>query len=189
MTGFTPKKEVSFFERVSCKRTLHINDYNEEERQACWYQADEFEAMKQEARQTVKFMEQNADCLDDVNFCRRGLEFRTNEESQKRYTLKGKAVDVVMDEMERQWAFCECNPEIIAELYQSITRQCQIEAHLRALADFDAAYPKEITPTHTLRHVLINMQSPCKPQISTSRRQRSLSMDLTVFHPRRPLAA
>jgi hypothetical protein len=72
------KRSVSFYPNAKGKLALHINDYTEEEIQACWYNREDFKEFKRAIRlPTVHMMERNRKISEEYQHCRRGLESRT----------------------------------------------------------------------------------------------------------------
>ena len=136
MTSSTTKKQVSFHPRVTCKRALHINNYSDDEVMASFYQEDDYLEMREDVRRCVQLIEQGHDhALDDINYCRTGVENRTTAKLQNRVAHRMRAVDAVLNEVDRQWnAQEEYDDEIISELYKQITASTTYQAHSAALA-------------------------------------------------------
>jgi hypothetical protein len=62
-TNFTDTKKkderrvVSFYVNAKVKRTLHVNDYSDEEYRACWYTTQEMARMRMEALTIAALMD------------------------------------------------------------------------------------------------------------------------------------
>ena len=129
-------KKVSFCETVRMKRTLHINDYTQREIEATWYSKADMEPIRREILQTVQLMEsgRTAD-IDDVIYCQRGLEFRTEQGARLRQRNKDLSREAVLDEQDFQECSGYSDIEAIASVYVHSTYQCQVAAHILGLTD------------------------------------------------------
>jgi hypothetical protein len=99
----TPKatRAISFSPDVRVKKTLHLNNYSNDEIDACWYNEAETKAIREQARRTVEQMQAEAD-LDGPKYCTRGLEILTAEGRRQRMENRFQAWDAVLNEQERQ---------------------------------------------------------------------------------------
>ena len=129
-------KKVSFCETVRMKRTLHINDYTQREIEATWYSKAEKEHIRREILQTVQLMESGriAD-IDDVVYCQRGLEFRTDQGARLRQGNKDLSREAVLDEQDFQECSGYSDIEAIASVYSEISYQCRVAALMMGLSD------------------------------------------------------
>jgi hypothetical protein len=72
------KRYVSFYPNAKGTLVLHINDYTEEEIQACWYNREDLKEFKRAIRlPTVVLMERNRKINEEYQHCRRGQTSRT----------------------------------------------------------------------------------------------------------------
>jgi hypothetical protein len=67
------QKSVSFSLRVKVRRTLHMNDYTDDEKLACWFGPEEMNKIRDDVFCTIDLIENMLE-VDDENHCRRGLE-------------------------------------------------------------------------------------------------------------------
>jgi hypothetical protein len=96
-------KSVSFNGKVRARNALHINDYLEEERQATWLNATDIERIRRETRDTVEMMKWGV-TVDEKEYSRGGLEYRTNDTIHIRRKNRCAAVQAVLNEQYRQGA-------------------------------------------------------------------------------------
>jgi hypothetical protein len=133
-----PKKGVSFHEEIIVRAALHRNDYSEEEAQATWLNAADGHRIRRENRFTVEMMNRRG-TIDEDEYSRRGLEYRTRQGNQIRRDHRSAAVRVVLNEQYKQQqgagrSFID-EEEQIAKVYKVCTSRCQISAQLSALSD------------------------------------------------------
>jgi hypothetical protein len=129
------KIKVAFTSMVRVMGVLHLDDFSDEEVQACYCDDTEFMSMKTDVKVTAKLVEMGDLPNDTSNYCRRGTEYRTGEGARRRLFNKKGGRDVVFDEQDAQWDCDIFDQDAIASLYVAATRHCQIEAHRLALQD------------------------------------------------------
>ena len=84
--------------------------------------------------------------LDLVQYCRRGLEFRTPDGTRLREQHKAAARDAVLKEQARQYKQTgSCDPEILAGVYRQFAYKSSLAAHLAGLSDMKVA--QDLTET------------------------------------------
>ena len=144
------KKTVTFAKRGSWRRTIHINEYTNEEIQATWYSRLEKKQIKEEIRVTVHLMSKgllsrrNIDnagiCTcgdyDETHYSTRGIEYYTRKLSTIKIQNKRIALDTVLDEQAYQRAvYKSCDPVKLAEVYKEATHESKVIASLIGLSD------------------------------------------------------
>lgn len=110
MPGATKKKKsVSFHESVKVRLAIHIDDYTDTEIDACWYSPEEFHAICTDIQATVNrlqdveaateyddkqvkntMLQQQQQQQDDNSneFCRRGVECKTQKSKLRRQRIR-----------------------------------------------------------------------------------------------------
>jgi hypothetical protein len=128
-------KSVSFNERVWAKKTIHCNDFSEEEIQSYWYCDEGFRRIKREVKFEANLLENQ--CIEESSkkYCSRGLEYFTHSGSKVRRINKSRARSLVMEEQELQRDEGSNDPEYIAEVYAFVAADCKADA--RAFAQLD----------------------------------------------------
>ena len=134
MTPTRATRTVSFSPDVHVKRTLHINNYSDDEITATWFNETDFQRIHQEISVTVQMMERS-EPIDHNKYCSRGLEFRTRVGAHQRLQNKVDARDAVLTEQDLQWNEDIDDPEMLADVYRDISRCCIVSAHMAGLFD------------------------------------------------------
>ena len=131
------KKSVTFAPHVRAKRHLHVNDFTPEELEACWFDGEDFECIKDECQaialvcSSSKFLVEDNDKL---GFCKRGIEHLTQKGMKRRLQNKVTGWDAVLDA--QQDVVASSDPTVyIAKAYHKISYECLIAAHARGLQD------------------------------------------------------
>lgn len=131
-----PKKSVSFNEAATQRYTLHINNYTDEEVDACWWTPEEFKAIRADARYAANLVMggylQNG---DNDHYCKRGVENFTREGVYRRSSVKQAAYAAVLDEQDAQWDEGIFEQEFIAYAYAPHSEASHSFAHSVALQD------------------------------------------------------
>jgi hypothetical protein len=135
------KRCVAFSPNVHAKRTLHANDYSDEEFHACWYDSNTRAKFRSEVRQTVAMMEAGADLDNDHEYCTRGLEGHTKVGAKLRRKVREKAWFAVYDEQERQDREGVWKDDSLARIYGYCTYSCQTKARVMGVSDSTATLP------------------------------------------------
>jgi hypothetical protein len=135
-TSLEPKSRrfVSFTPQVSVRDALHIDDYTDEEHDACWFISEDYENMKKEIDCTVGLIERKA-TIDEIHYCRRGVERRTKEASESRHHTRIVTIDAVLDEQYTQSYDTINGPELIAIAYMELNYRCQMAAYVTGVTD------------------------------------------------------
>jgi hypothetical protein len=139
----------------------HIDDLSDEEVKATWYEHEDYEAIKKSIIPLIRKMMKNEEVAETNRQTTRGLEYRTRDGAIRRQTNKSRAMTVVLDEIDRQLEFAGyVNEEILRKVYQSVSKQCQDEAHDLALGDVEAA--REGCEDITMQVILQHEQEACR---------------------------
>jgi hypothetical protein len=135
------KRCVAFSPSVQVRRTLHANDYSDEEFHACWYNSKGRAQFRRDGRQTVAMMEAGSDLDDDHEYCTRGLEGHTKMGAKVRRNNREKAWFAVYYEQERQEREGVCKDDSLARIYAYCTYSCQTKARVMGVSDSTATLP------------------------------------------------
>jgi hypothetical protein len=130
-----PKKSVSFSESARMKKHIHINNFTQEEIDACWFPEAERSQSRQEIDYTIELMTRGED-IDASKYCTRGLECRTPQGAATKNQNKVDAWDTVMDEQDRQFSIGIIDIDSLSMAYIQSSRSCQVSA--AAMASLDA---------------------------------------------------
>jgi hypothetical protein len=129
----TASSSVSFAPLVTAYAYPHIDDYSDEEVEACWYTRKEMQSTKADAKTTLMVMGVNR--VNHDSMCTRGLEYITPEARVQRYFIRANAKNAVFKEQNSQLADKMCNRDKIAEVYYMKTHRSQMVARLMARVD------------------------------------------------------
>jgi hypothetical protein len=130
-----PRRTVAFSEAVTIRTTLHVNNYTDDEIDACWYDDYENEMMRKEMRSVLILLQNCMLEQDTEQYCRRGLECHTREVALQRLKNKTAVLEAVFEEQEFQWDEGIWEPEYIAHAYKAACPTYQANAHAIALKD------------------------------------------------------
>jgi len=125
---------VVFDETVKVTPITPIRDLLENH-QDLWFQADEFEKIRNKARLLVHKVNNNL--TQGKNYCVRGLEGYLNPQVKQR--IKGESLDIVLDEQDLQFHNGTFDENRIARSYMLAAAQSKKEALRRAEFDEDDA--------------------------------------------------
>lgn len=129
----TPKKGITFNNRVTVRRTIHIADFTNEEIDACWYSYMEYSNIRRHVQETILLAEHEiiSEARDCQTYCCRGLEGFTSEGMEGRRRRRNNAKMAVFDEQDRQFeAGKEMDGDEIARLYR---RRCRSSRNISLL--------------------------------------------------------
>eukprot|EP00934_Nitzschia_sp_Nitz4_P005486 Nitzschia sp. Nitz4//scaffold26_size159584//129659//130264//NITZ4_002514-RA/size159584-processed-gene-0.209-mRNA-1//1//CDS//3329545151//5476//frame0 len=104
------------------------------ERDAIWYNKQEFEAIKGDNNLSEKLMQIGRENPENFGHCYRGLE-RRQAGGQRRRSSITLAIEAVLEEQRRQGDESAFDPELLAEVYQGYTHVAVDKARLMALKD------------------------------------------------------
>jgi hypothetical protein len=124
------------FARTLDKQTIehtHLSDYTPEEKQACFFQRDDYKRMRVHNNDTVDKMIHRMP-LQENEECVTGLEARTPRDNMLCHQSIRQALFAVLDEQDDQWRFDGClNDDILASRYMTYTYDAKDRACTRAL--------------------------------------------------------
>jgi hypothetical protein len=142
------KKNVSFNEQAFMRETLHISDYNFEEKRNSWFNRIEMHNMKAAMAATLRLMVRGDLDSDSNHHCARGLEFRSRAGARKRKENNLLALEAVLGEQDNQYDKGIFNQTTISRVYHDVSRQSRISAYERGMKDEVAANEERslITP-------------------------------------------
>jgi hypothetical protein len=139
----SPKKakKVYFAKTVQYKEMRHIKDFSQEEIEAVWMEARDYQMIKAIVKTTVIMMMKGERIPeDDEDFCTRGLEFRTRAGSRIRSRNKLRARSAVLNEQDLQSDENFSDPQFIAMACMEESLEGREAAHVRALYDHQCVY-------------------------------------------------
>ena len=132
----TKKKFVRFNHTVHYREIRHIMDYTDEQIEATWLTPQDYAAIKQIVKNTIRMMMRGEAILDDdPNFCTRGLEFRTKNGSKVRARNKVRARSAVLNEQDMQREEGYNEQQMIAMTCMEASLECRQGARARGLYD------------------------------------------------------
>jgi hypothetical protein len=126
---------VRFSEKTHVvRKTLSRKYYTSEEKQACWYTAEENKSIYKHCRKEIRKM--NEGCkLKDKKYCSQGLEGHTTLGAAAKMRNRWLAINAVLDEQMIQWEEGVFNEDAIAEIYCKSSSSCQLWANIVGLRD------------------------------------------------------
>ncbi|KAG7347732.1 hypothetical protein IV203_016437 [Nitzschia inconspicua] len=152
---------VSFHPTEHIMQVLHIDDYSDEEREQCWYSADEINSIRCQNRLIVAAHKASASVSasdpllpprqlsDDEKFYKRGLE-QDLPAANKRHQARRKSIHLVIQT--HFFAACQEDEDDqstgdlgtalnlkIAQLYKEASYECKMAAYLRGVEDAKVA--------------------------------------------------
>jgi hypothetical protein len=161
-------KSVTFAETAKVRLTLHINDYSDDEIDACYYSREHFYGFKRDIKRTARMMQMKRK-IDENVFCTRGLESRTHAGNKTRSTKRKASVCSVLMEQMKQFRSEEAegkncyDDEKIAAMYAPFTRNSTTSAYLTGLSDEMVAREQEQKtldrPTNNVACQLLKLRS------------------------------
>ena len=122
----TPKS-VCFASHVEIFLVDRIDDFTPDEIAAVWYDKIDFNRMRQEIKNMVKFMETGTQ-LPSNKESTRGLEHRTRVGAWAKFQRKKTAYCAVLDEQDNQWENGTSDYDTIAKVYMGHSAICLEEA-------------------------------------------------------------
>ena len=131
------KKYASFRKRLSYRYVISLDQYTEEEIDACWFSREELRTIRTDVKFAVDRLTNGN--LDDSaeQYCQRGLECQTPLAALKRNRLRIATREVVLDEQDiqyNQYGYV-IDPFLIAAACQLISKSASENARSIALKD------------------------------------------------------
>jgi hypothetical protein len=124
---------VSFYPRVRIQRVPTRKMIPKTQMHDVWYSRDEFHVIRQECFKTIRLMKDDDDETDEthplfdddnIELCRRGLEYKTPKAYKHRQKQKKEIRHVVFDELDFQEEQGMDDPEWLAKLSRDQSRSC-----------------------------------------------------------------
>eukprot|EP00934_Nitzschia_sp_Nitz4_P003202 Nitzschia sp. Nitz4//scaffold106_size73319//19329//19883//NITZ4_005730-RA/size73319-processed-gene-0.66-mRNA-1//-1//CDS//3329532502//3192//frame0 len=129
---------VTFAKRVRIKKIRSYTLYSDQERDAVWYDEEEYAEIKKRCLQSIRMM-MRGDMPENDEFCSRGLEVRTKNNARARKELRLKASCLVLEEQDIQMDMGITDDERIREIYLYSAGDAHSRAHFYGLRDAKAA--------------------------------------------------
>jgi hypothetical protein len=146
------RRVVSFCESARVKRTLHIKDYSDDEKNATWYTHAEMSLIRHHIECIVQKLNQG-EAIDETEDCIRGVEFRTSQWIEWRRENRESAFDAVLDEQQLQRLQAQHDTERLARIYWEWSNHCQVVASKIGVMDAVVAREACFTEKHTTTDV------------------------------------
>jgi hypothetical protein len=140
--NYSEKRQVTFFEKVAIRETIHLNEYTAGERRRSWYNKQELKEIKYQLKKTAVSMQAGQLKIDTDFDCTRGLEFRVGKKAIQRRKRILHAVMTVLSEQEDQRMLGILDPVTISLAYRPISRVSAAKAFNIARSDELEAYCK-----------------------------------------------
>jgi hypothetical protein len=117
-------------------------DLSPSEREACFYQTQEYADFKGDVRVTIEMIENDSIDIDEVRFTARGADHRTAIALRRRNGIRRRSHHAVFEEQDRQWeqqeqdgVYTDLDDDAIAAAYSRQSRTSQRDAHRIAQLD------------------------------------------------------
>jgi hypothetical protein len=133
-------KSVSFAPTAMLRLAIHINNYSDDEIEACFYSDSEYFEFKRDVKRTARMVEKKQN-IGEVNDSRRGVECLTREALKIKSKNRRHARRAVMSEQLNQLLSEEHDgvdfqdDNRIAAAYADTTRESAVMAYLAGLSD------------------------------------------------------
>ena len=132
------KKSITFSEAVKVKKTIHINNYTDDEIDACWYSNEECQRIRSDVKYAIQLVNNGLLEQDTEQYSRRGVECKTRENQLRRKQLRMAAWFAVFEEQEYQYDeqhVDELDVEYISHAYKTASSAALKIARATALKD------------------------------------------------------
>lgn len=133
-TVSTSKRSIQFKEAEQVHLVIGLEDYTEDECDACWYSPEEYSKIEKIMAKQCDNMAKGK-VLKNKKSCSRGLEKYQICNFIARRENSGTAMQSVLDEQERQDESQLYNDEAIAQVYHNVSSSCQMWATVVGLRD------------------------------------------------------
>lgn len=135
----TGAKHVSFKPTATVRNCLHINNYTDDEVDACWYNKTEAKVSRDDIRHTVNVLSKTPNKQDDdetsLVFCRRGAECKTLANTTRRQKLRMASWYAVLATQEATSTNRVSKDVLIAHAYKTISASAQQIAYDTGMKD------------------------------------------------------
>jgi DNA gyrase inhibitor GyrI len=129
----TGQRNVSFAEQSRCKRSLHLNEYTQNEIEAAYWRGEDYARIRQDIRATMDLIVQAEQDIDETQHCVRGLE-RCHPQAQAA-SYRWDAIQGVLEEQRQQRHKGIDDKDLLAGVYARLSHRSQSSALFRGLAD------------------------------------------------------
>ena len=152
------KKSVSFNSSVRVKKTIHINNYTEQEIANTWWSREEEQQIREVASIVADMMSAGKQ-IDENKISRRGLEGRTMEAQERRLDQRIAVWDAVLDAQAENFEAGIVDDEMIAMVSRAQSYKCQIAATMMASIDEQTVQEINRKPVLVKKSSVRNMRS------------------------------
>ena len=130
-----PQRRLRFASAMTVHEIPNRNDYTPEEKQAYWFQQQDYRDFRQNCYTTVGlYRAGHMQCMTNDSI--RGLESRLRvETAQEKERIRYFAKSTVLCEQYAQCTHAYYNPQRIADLYHAISWKAQYNAYTKAMVD------------------------------------------------------
>jgi hypothetical protein len=129
------KPQVTFFDTVAIRETIHLRDYTADERRRSWYNKRELKEIKHQLKRTLVSIQVRRHKIDTDFDCRRGLECRVGKKAIQRQRRISHALMIVLSEQEDQRMLGTFDPVTISLAYRHVSRVSAAKAYEIGLRD------------------------------------------------------
>jgi hypothetical protein len=139
------RRSVSFHPQAIVYDHIHLNDLSHEGKCRTWYSKRELHFIKRDCEETVRWMiEGNKSVSSDIEYCSRGLEYRTAMGSKLRRKQRLDALGKVLEYQYYAWeSGIDVRPESLARVYSSYSDHSSRVARLMACIDEQSLEPED----------------------------------------------
>jgi hypothetical protein len=176
-----PPRSVDFAPTVSEIRSLHINDFTDEEISNTWYEYEDFREFQVLCRNTAKAWREIKES-DDATL--RGLEYLVPSNAKVRKYNKTLALNAVLHEQDRQDSGGFFDDELIAREYGEIAKHRMLAAQQLARADERFASVYTAKDRTCWQKLVEKCATPLSPR-ATAYASNDLSRDLLLNHQKK----
>ena len=156
--GSGKKRSVRFNHTVHFREIRHISEYTDEQIEATWLTPEDYAAIKQVVKITIRAMMKGEFIAEDnPEYCTRGLEFRTKNGSKVRARNKVRARSAVLNEQDMQREEGYNEQQMIAMTCMEASLCCRQGARARGL------YDERMIQSYLHNHVPVGLNSNPTP--------------------------
>jgi hypothetical protein len=133
------RRSVSFFPQAIVYDHIHLKNLSHEEKRRTWYCKRELHFIQRDCAETVRWMVEGIKSVSsdiDIEYCSRGLEYRTTLGSKLRRKQRLDALGKVLEYQYYAWeSGIDVRPESLARVYSSYSDHSSRVARLMACID------------------------------------------------------
>mmetsp|Transcript_112426 Transcript_112426/g.157635 ORF Transcript_112426/g.157635 Transcript_112426/m.157635 type:complete len:207 (-) Transcript_112426:120-740(-) len=132
----TKERSISFSDQKVVHEILHIDDFDDDEIDACWYFEEEYLAMKQDVDDTLSQIKENRP-VDEIRQSLRGIEGKVESEDRegKKYAQIASILAVLTEQESFRNRLQHPDEGILSIVYRRYTQESQLSAYLTGIAD------------------------------------------------------